>query len=113
MNVLSSDVFNAESTDSIPWKSLSLENRIDKVKEYLEKEFTDLNMTKETKYLLISVVEKGNMKLKKEVFYDEINCRIIKINSIVKNGNVYVYRPDELIKKNTTRTRAKNVLFRK
>ena len=119
-DVLSSNVFNLNNnTLNLQWRNLSNEKRIEILNRYFESDFNNLNTKKkidnDTINIIIDLVSKGKLKLKKEITYDKINERIIKINALTEDKyiDLYVYKPELLIKKEKSKKLAKNILFRK
>lgn len=118
INLLSSDVFNSEPTTNVSWRNLTIEKRVEIIKKYFDLEFnhekTSKTIDKNTIYILTELVLKGKLKLKKEITFDNVNQRIIRINVLVqeKNTDNYIYKPDVLIKKEQSKKIAKSMLFR-
>ena len=118
INLLSSDVFNSEPTTNVSWRNLTIEKRVEIIKKYFDLEFnhekTSKTIDKNTMYILTELVLKGKLKLKKEITFDNVNQRIIRINVLVqeKNTDNYIYKPDVLIKKEQSKKIAKSMLFR-
>lgn len=121
LNVLSSNVFNlnVDNEKKIPWRSLDNEKRVEILKDFFKNEFNNENTVKtihnNTINMLIELINKGKLKLKKEIKYDMRNERIIEISALVKEGHSdnYVYKPEILIKKEKSKKIAKTILFRK
>jgi hypothetical protein len=103
----------------LPWRSLTNERRIEILNKYFESDFnhekTEKTVSSNTTYMIIELATKGKMKLKKEVTYDKVNERIIKIHALVPEPHTdyYVYKPELLIKKEKSKKIARTVLFRK
>jgi hypothetical protein len=120
INVLSSNVFNLDQDIvKLPWRSLSNEKRIELFNKYFETDFNNPNSKKtidtNTICIITELALKGKMKLKKEITYDKVNERIINIHALVpqQHSDIYIYKPEILIKKEKSKKIAKNVLFRK
>ena len=120
INVLSSNVFNSDQDIvKLPWRSLSNEKRIELFNKYFETDFNNPNSKKtidtNTICIITELALKGKMKLKKEITYDKVNERIINIHALVpqQHTDIYIYKPEILIKKEKSKKIAKNILFRK
>jgi hypothetical protein len=120
INVLSSNVFNLDQDIvKLPWRSLSNEKRIELFNKYFETDFNNPNSKKtidtNTICIITELALKGKMKLKKEITYDKVNERIINIHALVpqQHTDIYIYKPEILIKKEKSKKIAKNILFRK
>ena len=90
-----------------------------KLKEYFEKEFNNKESEKtidtNTIDMLVAEAEKGKLKTKKEVVYDEVNRRVIRLTilSAEPHTDHYVYKPETLTQREKSRKSARNKLFRK
>ena len=124
INVFNSNVFNSNKEDivQLPWRSLSSEKRLEILDKYFETTFNNENsdnsgktINKNTIDMIRDLVIKGKLKLKKEITYDKVNERIIKIHALVPTAHTdyYVYKPELLIKKEKSKKIARTVLFRK
>jgi len=120
VNVLSSNVFNStqKNTERLPWRTLSSEKRLDIFNEYLDSIFSKESgktIDSNTVEMIRGLVVKGKLKLKKEITYDNVNERIIKIHALVPETHTdhYVYKPELLIRREKSKKIAKAVLFRK
>jgi len=121
VDVLLADVFHVGDGDveRIPWGKLDVETRVQKLKEYFEREFnhegTEKTITKTTIDMLLEMVEKKQLHLKKEVSYDEINQRVIKLHVLTPEPHTdhYVYKPEKMSRREKSRKSAKTRLFRK
>ena len=119
-NILSSNIFNLNKTEAnLPWRSLTNEKRVELVNKFFETEFNNSTGRKKvdnnTIYMITELASHGKLKLKKEITYDKVNERIIEIHALVPETHteIYVYKPELLIKKEKSKKIAKNVLFRK
>lgn len=121
VDLLSADVFHRDDDkqERIPWNKMSKEDRVEKLKEYFEKEFNNKESEKtidtNTIDMLIAEAEKGKLKTKKEVVYDEVNRRVIRLTilSAEPHTDHYVYKPETLTQREKSRKSARNKLFRK
>lgn len=121
IDVLNADVFHKkmDENENTMWRKLTNEERVEKVKEYFQREFnhsgTRDTIASSTQELLLKKVLDGELRLKKEIDYDRINARIIKINVLVpqQHTNHYVYQPSSISQKEKSRRSARNMLMRK
>ena len=119
VNLLSSNIFNKEKGETIEWRFLTDEQRIEHIDAFFKREFNNLETIKSidqnTKMIIFDLAKKGKMKLKKEITYDSTNERIITIHALVPEQYTdnYVYKPEILIKKEKSKKVARNLLFRK
>lgn len=116
INVLSSNFFNSniEESELVPWKLLSNEKRLELFDVYINSNFNE-NIDEKTILLLRKKILSGKLKLKKEISYDKVNKRIIKINflSFNNDSNKYIYSPDIKNKNNFKKKSAHKILFSK
>lgn len=121
IDVLLADVFHIgdESIRRVPWGKLSVESRVQKLTEYFDNEFnndnTEKTISKTTINMLINMADKGQLHLKKQVSYDEINQRVIKILVLTKEPHTenYIYKPEKMSRRDKSRKSARSRLFRK
>lgn len=116
IDVLSSNFFNSNIEESklVPWKFLSDEKRLELFDIYINSNFNE-NIDEKTILLLRKKILSGKLKLKKEITYDKVNKRIVKINflSFNKDSNKYIYSPDIKNKNNLKKKSAHKILFSK
>jgi hypothetical protein len=117
INVLSSDVFNSNK-EELSWRNLTNERRVELLKIFFQgfnHPGTEKTIDNNTVEMITDMAIKGKLKLKKEISYDRVNKRIIKVNALVPREHTdhYVYKPELLIKKENSSKVAKNLLFRK
>lgn len=96
----------------IPWTKLKKEERLEKLNDFFNRTH---NISEDVKNMLVEKVNNDELKLKKEVDYDEINKKIKKLHFLLfdKKSNSYSYKPKEMNKAEKSRKSAKNKLFRK
>lgn len=117
VDILRSDVFHAkpEENTNLLWRQLSNEEREQKVLSYLEQLSinTGKKVAPDSLALLLQKLREGKLTLKKEVEYDRINQRVIKLYCLVTEDHnpTYHYRSEENIKKE--KKNARLMLFRK
>ena len=117
VDILRSDVFHIkpEENTNPDWKELSNEDREKKLVLYLEQLSTTSGkkISPEAMESLLLKIRSGKLTLKKEVGYDRINQRIIKLYFLSTEDHVpfYHYRSEEQCKKEKKNARA--LLFRK
>ena len=107
----SENVFNSTEENKVktPWRCLANEERIIKLHSYFESEFnhagTEKSVGKTTICMLEELVNKGKLKLKKEIKYDKVNERIMEITALVPEPNTdhYIYKPELLVKRQKTK----------
>lgn len=120
LDLLKADVFHVddEKKDKIHWSKLDIETRVQKIKEYFEREFNNTNtektIDKNTIDMLIDIVGKGQLRLKKEISFDEVNQRVIRITAVVAEPHTdhYVYKPETISQREKSRKAARTRLFR-
>ena len=121
VDLLRADVFHIsdEKREKIPWIKLEKEARVQKLKEYFEREFnnsdTEKTIDKNTIDMLLDIAGKGQLRLKKEVSYDEVNQRVIKLAVITVEPHTdhYIYKPETLSQREKSRKSARSKLFRR
>jgi hypothetical protein len=121
IDILKADVFhsNPESVNNPPWRNLEPEDRIEKMNEYFEREFNHSNtvktISKETEEIITELLSNNQLRLKKEIEYDRVNQRVVKLHVIAQEQHThkYVYRPDSTSQKEKSRKAARSMLFRK
>jgi hypothetical protein len=120
VDLLQSNIFHTNDPERkvVPWIKLSPDERADKLKDYLDNYFPEegkqINNT--TKKMLIDMAKEGKLKLKKEIKYDEVNERVVKINVLLPestHSHNYIYKPETLTKSEKSRKAAKTKLFRR
>jgi hypothetical protein len=65
--------------------------------------------------MILKKAQNGELHLKKEIEYDRINQRVIKVHVLVPQQHThhYVYQPDSISQKEKSRRSARNLLMRK
>ena len=121
VDLLLADVFHvaSDNVERVAWGKLDVETRVQKLREYFEREFnnetTDKTIAKSTITMLLDRAQRGELHLKKEVSYDEINQRVIKLSvlTVQPHTDNYVYKPEKMSRREKSRKSAKARLFRK
>lgn len=87
------DMFNIVDNEKeyLDWRKLAIEERLEILEEYLEG-ITDLD--EEVKEQLHNMVEKQAILYKKDIDYDKINKKILKINILKKVDGKYILKED-------------------
>ena len=109
---------NTDIEKKIPWRNLEIKDRLNYLEEFIQKNFnndkTEKKINNETIEILKEKIQNNGLKTKKELVFDQVNKRIVKINTLIKcNNNFYNYKPDLLNKKYNIQKKAKNLLFKK
>jgi len=128
VDIFSENLFNKSILENknMSWRNLTLDERVNSVKQFFTDSFdmkvnskdeicsVSKNIDIKTIKTIIDIVNSGNLRLKKEVVYDNVNKRIISIKALIFNSkkNKYIYNPDFLIKKKNSSKIAKGILFR-
>jgi hypothetical protein len=121
IDVLHADVFNKdmEANENLPWRKLTVEQRAEKLEEFFERDFnhgkTPNTIANSTQSMILKKAQNGELHLKKEIEYDRINQRVIKVHVLVPQQHThhYVYQPDSISQKEKSRRSARNLLMRK
>lgn len=121
IDLLSADIFHKDDDQrkKVPWNKMSKEERVESLKEYFEREFnndsSEKTLNKDTIEMLLAEAEKGKLKTKKEVLYDEVNRRVIRLTilSAEPHTDHYIYKPESLTQREKSRKSARNKLFRR
>jgi hypothetical protein len=87
------DMFNIVDNDKeyLEWRKLAIEERLEILEEYLE---SIIDLDEEVKEQLRNMVEKQAILYKKDIDYDKINKKILKINILKKVDGKYILKED-------------------
>lgn len=117
-NTFSSISFNNDIGEKIAWRNLDIKERSVYLDKFIEQNFNEESnkkISKETIDFLKKKLQNKGLKTKKELIFDQVNKRIVRINGLIKDKktNVYIYTPEILNKKNNLQKKVKNLLFKR
>jgi len=117
-NTFSSISFNNDIGEKIAWRNLDIKERSVYLDKFIEQNFNEESnkkISKETIDFLKKKLQNKGLKTKKELIFDQVNKRIVRINGLIKDKktNIYIYTPEILNKKNNLQKKVKNLLFKR
>jgi len=117
VDILKANVFhsNPQENTNYDWKHLEIDVRIEKMKDFFDRKFTEKTLPLPTRSLIFNLLLDNKLKLKKEVKYDRINQRIIDLHVLVRKSNslLFIYLPDTANKKEKVRKAAHKLFFKR